>query len=545
MAEQTTTEGIGEYDYIVIGAGTAGCLLANRLSADPRHRVLLLEAGGRDRYPWIHIPVGYLYTLNNPRTDWCLKTEADAGLNGRALTYPRGRVLGGSSSINGMIYMRGQAADYDGWRDAGNPGWGWDEVLPYFRRHEDHGFIHNAWHGQGGEWRIERQRLSWPILEAFQQAAAEQGIPPVDDFNTGDNEGCGYFHVNQRKGVRVSAARAFLRPIRHRRNLTVLTHAEVETLYPVDGRMTGVRFRHDGQHRQANAGAELIIAAGAVHSPVLLQRAGIGPREALDDLGITVRQDLPGVGENLQDHLQLRTVYRIQGASTLNERVHRLWGRVGMGLEYALRRTGPLSMAPSQLGCFAKSHPDQPRANLQYHVQPLSTDRLGDPLHPFPAITASVCNLRPESRGRIGLRDADPASTPCIEPGYLATAGDRAVAVAAIRLTRRIMASAALAPHQPTEHLPGPALESDEALAHAAGDVGTTIFHPVGTCAMGPSPDNGAVVDARLRVHGVPGLRVVDASVMPTITSGNTNSPTLMIAEKAAEMILGERGGSA
>ncbi len=540
MADDIAAERMGEYDYIVIGAGTAGCLLANRLSANPQHRVLLLEAGGRDRYPWIHIPVGYLYTLNNPRTDWCLKTEADSGLNGRALTYPRGRVLGGSSSINGMIYMRGQAADYESWVNAGNPGWGWTDVLEYFRRHEDHGFIADEWHGQGGEWRIERQRLSWPILEAFQQAAAEQGIPPVNDFNTGDNEGCGYFHVNQRKGVRVSAARAFLRPIRHRQNLTVLTHAEVETLYRVNGRMTGMRFRQNGQRLSANAGAELIVAAGAVHSPVLLQRSGIGAANALDALGIGVEQDLPGVGENLQDHLQLRTVYRIQGAATLNERVHRLSSRVLMGLEYALRRTGPLSMAPSQLGCFARSNPDQPRANLQYHVQPLSTDRLGDPLHPFPAITASVCNLRPESRGRVSLRDADPVSTPCIEPHYLSTKGDRAVAVDAIRLTRRIMASAALAAHQPAELLPGAEIDSDAALAQAAGDVGTTIFHPVGTCAMGPSPETGAVVDARLRVHGVPGLRVVDASVMPTITSGNTNSPTLMIAEKAAEMILAD-----
>jgi len=540
MTQPQGAESIGEFDYIVIGAGTAGCLLANRLSANPQHRVLLLEAGGKDRYPWIHIPVGYLYTLNNPRTDWCLKTEAESGLNGRALTYPRGRVLGGSSSINGMIYMRGQAADYEGWVNAGNPGWGWEEVLKTFRAHEDHGFIENPWHGQGGEWRIERQRLSWPILEAFQQAAAEQGIPAVDDFNTGDNEGCGYFHVNQRKGVRVSAARAFLCPIRHRENLTVLTHAEVETLDRVNGRITGVCFHHQGERRHATAVAELIVAAGAVHSPVLLQRSGIGPAKALSHLGIEIEKDLPGVGENLQDHLQLRTVYRVQGASTLNERVHRLSSRMLMGLEYALRRTGPLSMAPSQLGCFARSSPDQPRANLQYHVQPLSTDRLGDPLHPFPAITASVCNLRPESRGRVSLRDAEPESPPCIEPRYLSTEGDRAVAVEAIRLTRRIIASTALAAHQPVELLPGAEITSDEALAHAAGDVGTTIFHPVGTCAMGPSPDQGAVVDARLRVHGVPGLRVVDASVMPTITSGNTNSPTLMIAEKAAAMILAD-----
>lgn len=540
MAQAANPQWAGEYDYIIIGAGTAGCLLANRLSANPNHQVLLLEAGGRDRYPWIHIPVGYLYTLNNPKTDWCLKTESEPGLNGRALTYPRGRVLGGSSSINGMIYMRGQAADYEQWVAAGNPGWGWSEALDYFRQHEDHGFITNQWHAQGGEWRIERQRLSWPILEAFQQAAAEQGIAPVDDFNTGDNEGCGYFHVNQRKGLRVSAAKAFLRPVRHRKNLTVLTQAEVSALHRRDERLCAVDFTHRDKRLQAKAGRELILAAGAVHSPVLLQRAGIGPAQALKALGIAVDNDLPGVGENLQDHLQLRTVYRVQGATTLNERVHRLSSRMLMGLEYALRRTGPLSMAPSQLGCFARSSPEQPRANLQYHVQPLSTDRLGDPLHPFPAITASVCNLRPESRGRVSLRDRHPSSTPCIEPRYLSAQADRAVAVDAIKLTRRIMASAAFAAHQPVELLPGAQISSDEALAAAAGDVGTTIFHPVGTCAMGPEPGQGAVVDAQLRVHGEPGLRVVDASVMPNITSGNTNSPTLMIAEKAAAMILAD-----
>jgi choline dehydrogenase len=529
---------LGEFDYVVVGAGTAGCALANRLSADGRARVLLLEAGGSDRYVWIHIPVGYLYTQNNPRTDWCFRTEPEPGLGGRALNYPRGKVLGGCSAINGMIYMRGQAADYDHWRQLGNAGWSWEDVLPYFLRSEDHFEGPSEFHGAGGEWRVERQRLSWELLDAWREAAAECGIPKTDDFNTGDNEGCGYFQVNQRRGVRWTTAKAFLRPARGRPNLAVVTRAQVTGLRFDGGRCAGVAFREGGwAEKRVRARREVVLCAGAIGSPHLLQTAGIGPAAVLRDLGIEVRRDLPGVGGNLQDHLQLRLIYRVEGVRTLNEVAGRLLGRGTMAVEYLFKRTGPLTMAPSQLGAFARSGPGYATPNLEYHVQPLSLDRFGEPLHPFPAFTASVCNLRPTSRGEVRPKDPDPTVSPLIRPNYLSTDEDRRVAVEAIRLTRRIAAAGALARYNPREHLPGPGFQSDAELAEAAGRIGTTIFHPVGTCRMGPEGDVGAVVDARLRVRGVEGLRVADASVMPTITSGNTNSPTLMIAEKAADMI--------
>ncbi len=534
----------GTFDYVVIGAGTAGCLLANRLSANPKNRVLLLEAGGKDDYFWIRVPVGYLFTMNNPRTDWCFSTEPTEGLNGRALSYPRGKVLGGCSSINGMIYMRGQDRDYDHWRQLGNAGWSWKEVLTYFKRSESHFRGASDIHGGSGEWRVESQRLSWEILDAFRDAAEEIGIPKTTDFNDGDNEGCGYFEVNQRSGIRWSAADAFLHPIIGRKNLTVFTHAHVKSVRFEGRKIKSVSFFRDKQSAEVQVDQEVLLSSGAVGSPQILQLSGIGCPELLRDNGIEPILELSGVGENLQDHLQMRMVFKVKNTKTLNLRANSLIGKIGMVLQYFLLKRGPMTMAPSQLGGFAKSDRYRETPNLQYHIQPLSTEKLGDPLHPFEAFTASVCNLRPESRGYVHLRGPDPQVAPIIQPNYLSKAEDRKVAAEAIKLTRRIVSAPAMARFEPEEFKPGIQFSSDEELAREAGNIGTTIFHPVGTCKMGPITDKHAVVDDRLRVHGIEGLRVVDASVMPTITSGNTNSPTLMIAEKAAEMILqGETNG--
>jgi len=524
------------YDYVIVGAGPAGCLLANRLSHNPSHRVLLLEAGGQDNYPWIHVPVGYLYCIGNPRTDWCFKTESEPGLNGRALNYPRGKVLGGCSSINGMIYMRGQSRDYDEWAAQGNKGWGWQDVLPVFKRSESHYAGDSDLHGAKGEWRVEQQRLSWALLDAFREAAAETGIASIPDFNGGDNEGCSYFQVNQRRGVRWNASKAFLRPISNRPNLTVMTNAEVSRIEFEKGRASAVLAKVGQQEQTLRAKREIILCCGSVGSPMVLQRSGIGPRPLLEKLGIEVRHELPGVGANLQDHLQLRLIYKVSNGHTLNQMAGSLWGKMNMGLRYALNRSGPLAMAPSQLGAFARSGPEQATANLEYHVQPLSLERFGEPLHGFPAFTASVCDLRPQSRGTVEIRSALADAAPLIKPNYLSHEADLKVAADAIRLTRRIAAAPALASFEPVEYLPGVSLQTDEELRQAASNIGTTIFHPVGTCKMGQGRD--AVVDERLRVHGVIGLRVVDASIMPTITSGNTCSPTVMIAEKAAQMII-------
>ena len=530
---------LGTFDYVIVGGGTAGCLLANRLSADPDVTVLLLEAGGKDDYLWIHVPVGYLYCMGNPRTDWCFKTEAEPGLGGRAINYPRGRVLGGCSSINGMIYMRGQARDYDHWRQLGNTGWGWDDVLPYFKQHED--FVHGAdeMHGAKGEWRIDRQRLHWPILDDFRDAANAAGLPKVTDFNRGDNHGVGYFHVTQRGGIRLNTAKAFLNKVRHRRNLRIVTGAQAKRVLVENRRAVGVEVRVNGADRIAQVRGEVILAAGAIGSPHLLELSGIGRPEHLRTLGIDVVHALSGLGENLRDHLQLRLIYKLKHALTLNTLSASLLGKARIGLEYLLKRSGPMSMAPSQLGAFAKSDPSLETPDLEYHVQPLSLDRFGEPLHPFPAITASVCNLRPESRGSVHAATPNFTDAPAIRPNYLSTAGDRRVAAAAIRLTRGIMRQAPMAAHEPEEYRPGPAFQSDEELTQAAGQIGTTIFHPVGTAKMGG--DEHAVVDARLRVHGIEGLRIIDASVMPTITSGNTNAPVLMIAEKGAAMMREDR----
>jgi choline dehydrogenase len=524
------------YDYVIVGAGPAGCLLANRLSADPGVSVLLLEAGGQDNYAWIHIPVGYLFCIGNPRTDWCFKTEPQPGLDGRSLSYPRGKVLGGCSSINGMIYMRGQAADYDHWAALGNPGWAWKDVLPLFRKSENHYAGDTEHHSAKGEWRVEQQRYRWPILEAFRDAAEQSGIASVDDFNTGDNQGCGYFQVNQKAGIRWNSAKAFLRPALKRPNLTVHTGVRVDRLVLQAGRATAVLGRWQNVEQQFRARREVILCAGAIGSPSILQRSGIGPRPLLERLGIEVQHELPGVGGNLQDHLQLRLIYKVSKTRTLNQVANSLWGKFGMGVRYLYDRSGPLAMAPSQLGAFVKSDPSQATANLEYHVQPLSLERFGEPLHSFPAFTASVCNLRPKSRGRVDIRSANPDVAPLIDPNYLSDPEDLQVAADAIRLTRRIVQSSALQGFAPEEYLPGVDLQSDDQLRDAARRIGTTIFHPVGTCRMGADPL--AVVDARLKVHGVDGLRVADASIMPQIVSGNTCSPTVMIAEKASQMIL-------
>jgi choline dehydrogenase-like flavoprotein len=528
----------GEYDYIIVGAGSAGCILANRLSADPATRVLLLEAGGKDNWIWFHIPAGYLFAIGNPRADWMFRTEPEEGLNGRSLNYPRGKVIGGSSAINAMIYMRGQAADYDHWRQLGLAGWGWEDVLPFFKRHQDHFLGPSELHNAGGEWRIDAPRVRWDILDAFRAAAEQAGIRSIPDFNTGDNEGICAFHVNQKRGRRWSAASAFLKPIRGRKNFRLETHCLVEAVTVEEGRAVGVRWRQNGIARSARCRGEVILAAGSIGSVQILKLSGVGPARELVDFGIPVALDRPGVGENLQDHLQLRLIYRISGCKTLNETYRSLIGRARIGLDYALFRRGPLTMAPSQLGVFTRSDPSRERANIQFHVQPLSLDKFGDPLHEFPAFTASVCNVQPTSRGFIRLRSPRPDEQPMIKPNYLSTDEDRRVAAHSIRVARRIVAQPALAAYKPIEYLPGSGIGADDAaLIKAAGDIGTTIFHPVGTAKMGRASDRFAVVDERLRVIGIERLRVVDASVMPTITSGNTNAPTMMIAEKGAAMI--------
>ena len=537
-------EAAGQFDYIIVGAGTAGCVLANRLSKDAANRVLLIEAGGKDDYVWIHIPVGYLYCINNPRTDWMFRTEAEAGLNGRSLIYPRGKVLGGCSSINGMIYMRGQENDYQQWAElSGDASWQWEQVLPLFKLSEDHYSGNTEFHGSGGELRVEKQRLSWEILDAFREAAAEVGIPKTDDFNRGNNEGCGYFDVNQKRGIRWNAAKAFLKPASVRPNLTIMTGCQVQRLCinsdEQGKRCTGVEFVGGGRSWFAESMKETVLAAGAIGSPQILQLSGIGEASHLQQAGVSVVHDLPGVGANLQDHLQIRSSFTITGARTLNKMANSLLGKARIGLEYALFQSGPMSMAPSQLGAFTRSDASQATPNLQYHVQPLSLEKFGDPLHDFPAFTASVCNLRPTSRGHVRIASKDAFAAPKIVPNYLTTPEDRKIAADSLTLTRKIVAAPALQKYRPEEMKPGAQFRTEEELARAAGDIGTTIFHPVGTCKMGRISDTGAVVDSALRVMGIAGLRVADASIMPTITSGNTNSPTVMIAEKAARSILG------
>ncbi len=547
MQASSSLQSAGKYDYIIIGAGTAGCVLANRLTQDPGVSVLLIEAGRKDDYLWIHIPVGYLYCIDNPRTDWRYRTQPEAGLNGRSLIYPRGRVLGGCSSINGMIYMRGQMRDYDAWAElSGDDSWRWQNVLPIFRQTEDHHAGSNAFHGAGGEWRVEKQRLRWEILDAFREAAAQTGIPNTEDFNRGDNEGCGYFEVNQRSGIRWNTAKAFLRSVKNRHgNLDIMTGCHVHKLRvdstPHGPVCRGVEFTGGGQRWFAEAAHETLLCAGAIGSPQILQLSGIGPAALLAQHQLPVLKEAPGVGENLQDHLQLRMAFMVHGVKTLNTMANSWLGKLQIGLEYAVNRSGPMSMAPSQLGAFTRSDPSQSTANIQYHVQPLSLNKFGEPLHPFPAFTASVCNLRPTSRGQVRIASGNPEVAPLITPNYLSTPEDRKVAADSLSLTRRIAAAPALQRYAPEEFMPGPQFRTDDELAFAAGNIGTTIFHPVGTCKMGRDDDPLAVVDAQLRVKGVAGLRVVDGSVMPVITSGNPNSPIIMIADKAAGLIRAAR----
>ena len=526
------------FDYILVGAGSAGSVLANRLSADPKNRVLVLEAGGKDDWIWLHIPVGYLFAIGDKRADWCFQTDAVPGLGGRSIAYPRGKVIGGSSAINGMIYMRGQAADYDGWRQLGLEGWSWDEVLPDFLAQEDHISPPGPLHRSGGEWRVEHPRARWKILDAFIEAAEEAGIPPVEDFNGGDNFGCSYFQLNQKRGRRWSAATGFLKPVLSRPNLKLVTGAQVQRLILDGQRVSGVEWRTQNAVFSARCDGEVILSAGAVATPQLLELSGIGDGARLQALGVETRLHRPGVGENLQDHLQIRPYYGVSGVATLNDQYAQLWRRPLMAADYALRRRGPLSMAPSHLGAFARSSDAFATPNVEFHVQPLSLDRFGGELHTFPAITVSVCNLRPTSVGSVHARSPDIADAPSIQPNYLATGADQDVAVDSLKLARRIMAQPALAPYSPHEIKPGADLQSDEALLAGARAHSSTIFHPVGTAKMGRAEDANAVVDARLRAIGLSGLRIADASVMPRIVSGNTNSPTMMIAEKAARMIL-------
>lgn len=537
-AQQQEYKPGGEFDYIIVGGGTAGSLLANRLSADPRNRVLVLEAGGKDDWIWFHVPIGYLFAIGNPRADWCYKTEPVPGLNNRSIGYARGKVIGGCTAINAMVYMRGQVQDYDTWAQMGLTGWGWDDVLPYFLKHEDHQLGKTDLHNAGGEWRVEKARVRWDLIDSIAEAGAQIGIPRTDDFNLGNNEGSGYFQVNQKRGKRWSAATGFLKPILSRPNLELRTRVQVCHVAIENKRATGVVYRQGGETFFARAKAEVILAAGAINSPQLLQLSGIGPAELLKEHGIDVQHHLPGVGENLQDHLQLRLIYRVRGVKTINDAG--LFGKAMMGAQYALLRRGALTMAPSTFGMFTRSSPEHATPNVEFHIQPLSLDKFGDPLHPFPAFTASICNLRPTSRGSVRIKSNDPLAAPAIQPNYLSTEADIRVAIDSLKLTRRLASAPALAKYDPQEFLPGPQVQSEDDMRVAAGQLGATIFHPVSTAKMGVDSDPMAVLDGRLRVRGVAGLRVIDASAMPLITSGNTASPTLMIAEKGAEMVLAD-----
>jgi choline dehydrogenase-like flavoprotein len=528
--------GEGRYTYIVVGAGSAGCVLANRLSANPKNRVLLLEAGGRDINPWIHIPVGYFKTMHNSGTDWCYETEQDPGLNGRSIAWPRGKVLGGSSSINGLIYIRGQAEDYDQWRQLGNTGWSFTDVLPYFKKAENQERGADEFHGAGGPLSVSNMRISREICDVYIKAAEELGIPATDDFNGASQEGAGYVQLTTRNGRRCSAAVGYLNPVKKRPNLDVVTHALTHRVLLDGKRAIGIEYSVKGDTRTAYADAEVLLSAGAIGSPQILQLSGIGGGVRLADAGMGVVHDLPGVGENLQDHLQVRSMYRTKDPITMNDQVKNPINKMFMGLDYLFFRRGPLSMGASQVCVFTRTQQDMETPDIQFHLQPLSADKPGDGLHKFSAFTSSVCQLRPESRGYLTITSNDPTDYPAIHPNYLATQTDQRTIVDGMKMSRRLSETLSLGPYVAEELEPGPQAKSDEELLEHARDNSVTIYHPVGTCKMGS--DTMAVVDDRLRVYGIERLRVVDASIMPTLVSGNTNAPTIMIAEKAADMIL-------
>jgi choline dehydrogenase len=527
------------YDYIIVGAGSSGCVLANRLSADPANRVLLLEAGGPDRNPWIHIPIGYYRTMHDPALTWGYQTDPDPGIGGRRIVWPRGRVLGGSSSINGLVYIRGQREDYDQWRQMGNAGWSYDDVLPLFRRAEDQERGEDDLHGTGGPLKVSDIRDRRPICDALIEAAAQIGIPRNDDFNGATQEGAGYFQTTSRDRRRCSSAVAYLKPARRRPNLEVRTHALACRVLFEDGRATGVAYLRGGREEKVLAGREVILSGGAINSPQLLQLSGVGPPARLRELGIDVVLDAPGVGTDLQDHFQVRAIYELNKSWSVNDEVNSIWRRLGIGLRYVLGATGPMTFSAGAAGAFTRTRSELAAPDVQYHFIPFSAEGPGQGLHPFPGVLLSVCQLRPESRGEILIRSPDPREHPSIRPNYLDTELDRRTIVAGMRIARRMSRAPAFAQHLLREREPGESLESDEELLDFARTRGNTIFHPTSTCRMGQ--DERAVVDERLRVHGLRGLRVADCSIMPGVVSGNTNAPAIMIGEKASDMVLEDR----